>query len=77
VNIGPSAVPELHCTLRHKDFKVRNRVADILGRMGPVAKQAVPGLVAALEDPTPLVRTTAAKALKRIDPDAAKKAGVP
>ncbi len=38
-------------------------------------KKAVPALVNALRSDDPLVRTTAAKLLKEIDPEAAKKAG--
>jgi hypothetical protein len=38
-------------------------------------KKAVPALVHALRSDDPLVRTTAAKLLKQIDPEAAKKAG--
>ena len=47
-----------------------------LGRLWAAAKDAVPALTAALHDDSPAVRREAASALKEIDPEAAKKAGV-
>jgi hypothetical protein len=43
---------------------------------GPAAKDYVPELTAALDDDDPAVRTAAAEAIKKIDPDAAVKAGI-
>lgn len=51
--------------------------AKALGEIGPAAKQAVPALLKLLSDKDPAVRKTVGEALKKIDPAAAKKAGVP
>jgi HEAT repeat protein len=54
------------------------KAADRLGGyFGPRAKGAVPALVDALNDEHDTVRHSAALALRRIDPQAAHKAGVP
>jgi HEAT repeat protein len=47
-----------------------------LWQVGGAAKQAVPALVKALNDPDQSVRWQAALALKQIDPEAAASAGV-
>jgi len=39
-----------------------------LGKFGVQAKQAVPGIMEALDDPVPFVRRAAVTALKQIDP---------
>ena len=47
-----------------------------MGEIGPDAKAAVPALVKALGDDGQYVARFAGEALQRIDPAAAKKAGV-
>jgi HEAT repeat protein len=56
---------------------VRREAAGALERFGPAAKEAVPALVAALADRDFPVVLAVRDALKRIDPEAARKAGVP
>jgi HEAT repeat protein len=56
--------------------RMRKRAADALARMGPAAKPAVPALTVALADQFLTVRQAAAEALKKIDPEAATKAGI-
>src|SRR5262249_6945218 len=55
----------------------RYMAARALGRIGPPARDAVPGLLDLLSAADPTPRATAAEALKRIDPEAARKAKVP
>ena len=50
--------------------------AQVLGKIGPQAKEAVPALLEALRDDWPELQWTAAQALNRVDPKAAAKAGV-
>jgi HEAT repeat protein len=50
--------------------------AKALGQFGLAAKEAVPALTKALKDANPRGRQEAAEALKQIDPEAAKKAGI-
>jgi len=54
----------------------RTNAAVTLGRFEPNAKKAVPALIEALSDEKEHVRRSVANALKRIDPEAASKAGV-
>lgn len=66
--------------LKEKKFGRRDHAADILGSMGPAAKEASPALLAYAQEPDRFQRgfkSPAYQALKKIDPDAAKKAGVP
>jgi hypothetical protein len=49
---------------------------EVLGKIGPKAKAAVPALLKALQDRDDFVREVAAEQLKQIDPKAAKKAGI-
>jgi HEAT repeat protein len=58
-----------------RDARRRARAAEALGELGPGAKDAVPALIAALDDDSPLVRIMAADALGRVGPEA--KAAVP
>jgi HEAT repeat protein len=71
------AVPELLAIFndKEKDGFLRENVARTLAAIGADAKEAVPSLVAALKDPEKHVRLSAESALKKIDPEAAKKAG--
>lgn len=74
--IGEPAVKPLAGALKSKDLALRRGAARALGMHGPKAKAAVPALVGALKDLDLEVRTNAALALRRIDPAAARRAGV-
>jgi HEAT repeat protein len=63
--------------LKDRDERVRQSAAWALGEIGAAAKPAVPALIEALKDEDRDVQFRAAEALKRIDPEAAHKAGVP
>jgi len=69
-------VPALTAALSDTNFVIRMVAASGLGRFGTNAEQAVPALVLMLSDPSPQVRPEATNALKRIDPEAAARAGV-
>jgi HEAT repeat protein len=58
------------------DADVRAAAAQVLYRMGPQAKAAVPALLAAAKDRNRLFLESVAMALQNIDPSAAAKAGV-
>lgn len=58
------------------DWGLRNNAANALKWIPEEKKVVAPALVAALQDPQPQVRLLAAQALNRVDPEAAKKAGV-
>jgi len=67
--------------LGHPDAAVRRASAEALGLYtGPSytaeAKSAVPALMQAMKDADPDVRLAAGATLKRIDPEAAARAGV-
>jgi HEAT repeat protein len=55
---------------------VRAAAAQVLYRMGPEAKAAVPALLAAAKDKDRLFHESVIMALQKIDPRAAAKAGV-
>jgi HEAT repeat protein len=61
---------------RLSDARVRASAAQVLYRMGPQAKAAVPALLAAAKDKDRLFRESVVMALQNIDPRAAAKAGV-
>lgn len=69
-------VPALIEALKDDFTDVRRTAAGTLGLFGEEARSAVPALTAALRDREPSVRKTAGQALKTIDPEAARKAGV-
>ncbi len=69
--IGSPAVPSLVRSLKSPDAAVRMRAADVLGRMGPDAKDAVPDLIEALGDDEATVRKMSIRALGQIGPGAA------
>jgi HEAT repeat protein len=69
-------VPALAEALKDEDTFVRRDTAKALGETGPAAKPALPALLVALRDKHPAVRKAAADALRKIDADAATKAGV-
>jgi HEAT repeat protein len=51
----------------HKEWRVREYVADALGKIGP-DQEAVKALTAALQDETPEVQNKAKEALKKAKP---------
>jgi HEAT repeat protein len=73
-------VPQLTRALSDPDPSVRGNAATCLGYFGSAAKAAVPGLLNLLGDTNSYVSGTvadrAAKMLLKIDPDAARRAGV-
>ena len=73
-----SGAPELLAILKDKDREefVRADCARTLARIGADGKGVVEVLLAAVKDRSQDVREAAASALLKIDPDAAKKAGV-
>src|SRR5262249_53187139 len=75
--IGAPAVTPLRKALTDSKVIVRRAAVDALGSLGSLARPAVPDLVPALKDKDLEGRVGAAVALKRIDPAAAKKAGIP
>ena len=71
------AVPALIVILKDTDAGARFFSAIALRNMGPAAKAAIPALIESMTDQDRCVRETVAAALTAIDPEAAKKAGVP
>lgn len=70
--LGRGAVPHLRRALADPRFTVRLGAAEALGALGPDAQEALPALASAVRDDDHLfVRTAAAQALERIDPDQA------
>lgn len=65
-----SSVSDLIQQLRSHDAGVRSSAADALEKIGPGAKEAVPGLIVALKDQDGGVRSSAADALGSIGRDA-------
>lgn len=65
---GAAAVPALIEGLKHPDAYVRMRSADILGALGPEAKEAVGALTASLKDRNSMVQKRAARALDSVSP---------
>jgi HEAT repeat protein len=71
-----SSVPALTASLQDSNSAVIVYGIGSLEAFGVEAKPAVPALVGLLKDPDLGVRTAATNALKKIDPEAAVKAGV-
>jgi hypothetical protein len=71
-----TAVPVLRALLQADHPRMRELAAFLLGCNGPQSVEAVAELVIALRDSDSGVCNEAAKALKKIDPEAAAKAGV-
>jgi HEAT repeat protein len=67
----------LVAALEDKDDEVCCDAGVILGKIGPGAKAIVPDLLRLLKDKFAPYYDPAAEALKKIDPEAAKKTGVP
>jgi HEAT repeat protein len=66
-SFGPRAVLVLEKALRDEKAERREAAAEVLGRIGPPARTAVPALIAALKDKSSTVALTAAMALAQID----------
>jgi len=71
-----SVVPALIESLSDSDALARANAADGLRNFGTAATSAVPALVQSLNDTDSIARERAEWALKKIDPEAAAKAGV-
>jgi HEAT repeat protein len=65
---GESLVPVLVEILRGRNDEGRWVAAGLLGKLGPLARKAVPTLLDSLDDDAPHIREAAAEALKRINP---------
>ena len=75
--IGPEAAAGLVEALqKDKSARIRAGAAAVLPTISDQPPGAVPALIGALKDTDAEVRAAAARALKKIDPQAAKKAGV-
>ncbi|NUQ61942.1 MAG: HEAT repeat domain-containing protein [Pirellulales bacterium] len=59
-------ISELVKQLNDSDPQTQMKAIDLLGKQGPIAAEAVPGLTKLLQDASPLVRAHAAQALGRI-----------
>jgi len=76
--IGPearSAVPALAANLKDQSTLVRTFTLRALAKLGPAAQEAVPAILPLLKEPHH--QREAGEALKKIDPAAAQKVGVP
>jgi HEAT repeats len=70
------AIPALINLLKSDNESVRGVTIDCLADIGKGDKTVTEALVKALNDPSVLVRWDAADALKRLDPEAAARAGI-
>lgn len=66
-------VPILMADLGSWEAVTRRLSANLLGRFGDAAKEAVPALLQTLQDSDETVREAALKALQKIDPETAAK----
>jgi len=64
--MGKEIVPHMISLLKDDTWEMRRGAAWILGKLGPDARDAVPALSEALNDPNAAVRTKAQEALKKI-----------
>ena len=64
--MGKEIVPHMVALLKDETWEMRRGAAWILGKLGPDARDAVPALSEALNDPNAAVRTKAQEALKKI-----------
>jgi hypothetical protein len=76
LDLPSEVVPILADALRDRDCAVGMYSLVVLESMGPSAKEAVPALLDSLNGPNCPDREFARKALLKIDPDAAAKAGI-
>jgi HEAT repeat protein len=68
VLLGPIAVPDLAAALDKGEPAVQQAAAEVLGQIGPVAREAVSALAKNLQDKPLPVKMAAALALAQIDP---------
>src|SRR5262249_40426544 len=73
---GKPAVPVLTEALKDLHSEVLVVAAGSLGRIGPEAREAIPGLLLLWKDDEETIKNAAGDALKKIDADAASRAGV-
>jgi HEAT repeat protein len=66
----------IDCLQEEEEYAVDYAASQALIKIGPGAKEIVPDLVRIIQDPTTRYYDVASEALKQIDPEAAKKAGV-
>jgi HEAT repeat protein len=71
-----SSMQVLVAALTDERMFVRHNALTALEGLGPLAKEAMPALQKILQDPDKAIQDGAARALKKIDAEAAKKAGV-
>lgn len=66
LGMGKEIVPYMISSLKDDDWQMRRGSAWMLGKLGPNAKDAIPALTEALNDPSEAVRLKAAESLKKI-----------
>jgi HEAT repeat protein len=74
--VGAGVVPIVIKILKDPDDQVAHQAAQLLGEMGKESTTAVPALIESIHGTNGLVAHAAARALKKIDPEAAVKAGI-
>lgn len=67
ISAGAAAVPGLERLLAHVRPEIREWAAYVLGRLGPLARDAVPDLLRLAADSNEAVRTAAAEAIEAIE----------
>ena len=70
------SLPVLRELFKKEDAATCVRAAELLGDIGPPARELVPVLIDNLETDDPQLRRAVAAALKKVDPAAAAKAGI-
>jgi uncharacterized protein (TIGR03067 family) len=70
VGLEGKDAPALALTLKHEDPQVRIFAAILLGKIGPGGRDAIPALIASLQDPALNVKHAAFEALQKIGLDA-------
>jgi HEAT repeat protein len=70
VSLGALAVPSFMHALAQGDAQVRILAIDALGKIGPVARDALPKLIQMTHNDTPGVREAAVDAIARVRPSA-------
>jgi len=70
-------VPAIASFLSAPSVSSRQKAIGALLHFGPAARSATPQIVQSLADSDPWTRQRATNALKRIDPEAARRAGIP
>ena len=71
-----SSIEILVAALTDERMFVRHNALTALEGLGPLAKEAMPALQKLLQDPNKAIQDDAARAIKKIDAEAAKKSGV-